>query len=310
MEAEAVDELPVGPGWLYEPKYDGFRCLVFRGAGSVDLQSKKQRPLARYFPELAEGLATLRATDFVLDGEIVIPGHAFETLQLRLHPATSRIAALARSHPARLIAFDLLADDRHGLLWRAPLSERRAALEDFLQKHPSPVLQLSRATRSVETARGWLARSAGRLEGIVAKRIELPYQPGERVMAKFKIWKTIDCVVAGLYLNEAGKIDSILLGLFDEGGSLNYVGKVRIHQATPKVESLRKLIGGSGFTGRRPGGKSRWSGKERKPVALIPSTVVEVSADHITGEYMRHGARLLRWREDKSPESCGMDQIR
>jgi ATP-dependent DNA ligase len=304
-----VDELPTGPGWQFEPKYDGFRCLAHRRGSRVHLQSKNQKPLERYFPEVTQGLEEIVEADFVLDGELVTVGGSFESLQLRLHPAESRVSKLARETPAQLIVFDLLARAGISLLER-PLAERRRELEDFLSRAASPVLRLGEATERDAAARDWLGREG--LDGIVAKRLDLPYQPGERAMRKFKRWKTIDCVVAGLYHKRGTQaVEHLLLGLYDEGGKLNYVGRCRIYEDAAEIgRLLEPLVGGSGFTGRAPGGKSRWSGKEREPVALKPILVVEVSADHITGDHMRHGARLLRWRTDKSPESCTMDQIR
>jgi ATP-dependent DNA ligase len=311
MEAEPVDELPRGEGWLYEPKYDGFRCIAFRQQGDVRLQSRNQKPLGRYFPELVRGILEFPADRFVADGEIIIPGQTFETLQLRLHPAASRVERLAAQYPARLVAFDLLASPDDELLCRKPFQERRAKLESLMKlSGGNPSLELSKATASVAAAEKWLGKPG--LDGIVAKRLDLPYRPGERAMRKFKLWKTIDCVVGGIYRKNGSElVDSLLLGLYDESGKLNYVGRSPIHKgASELTESLAPLVGGQGFTGRRPGGKSRWSGKESKPVPLRPVLVAEVSADHITGEHMRHGARLLRWRDDKRPEDCTMDQIR
>jgi ATP-dependent DNA ligase len=301
MEAEAVDELPSGPGWKYEAKDDGFRCLAHRRGDRVHLQSKNQKPLERYFPEVAQGLEKIAEEDFVLDGEIVIAGGSFESLQLRLHPAESRIRKLALETPAELIVFDLLARSGISLLER-PLAERRRELEDFMTQAASSVLRLGEATDQEPVARDWLGRDG--LDGIVAKRLELP--------RKFKLWKTVDCVVGGLYHKRGTEaVEHLLLGLYDEEGLLNYVGRARIYEDAAEIgRLLEPLVGGSGFTGRAPGGKSRWSGKERVPVPLAPVLVVEVSADHITGEHMRHGARLLRWRTDKPPESCTMDQIR
>ena len=194
MEAEAVDELPSGPGWQYEPKYDGFRCLAHRRGGRVHLQSKNQKPLERYFPEVAQGLEEIAEDDFVLDGELVIVGGSFESLQLRLHPAESRIRKLALDTPAELIVFDLLARSGISLLER-PLAERRRELEDFMAQAASSVLRLGEATDQEAVARDWLGREG--LDGIVAKRLDLPYQSGERAMRKFKLWKTVDCVVGG-----------------------------------------------------------------------------------------------------------------
>jgi len=313
MEAEPVDALPTGREWLYEPKHDGFRCLAFGDGGDVRLQSRSGKPLARYFPEVAAGLAALPAGRFVLDGELVIPGEPFETLQLRLHPAASRIERLAREHPAALVAFDLLCDADGRSRLQEPFESRRTALKAFLAATgDSPVLRLSPATRSAATARRWLGRAG--LDGIVAKRLDLPYRPGERAMAKYKLWHTIDCVVGGLYRKRGtGRVDSLLLGLYDAEGRLHYVGRARVDKhaglGAELGAELEPLIGGPGFTGRAPGGVSRWSQKERKPVPLRPVKVAEVSADHITGAYMRHGARLLRFRDDKAPEACTMDQL-
>jgi ATP-dependent DNA ligase len=309
MEAEAVDQLPSGPGWQYEPKYDGFRCLAHRRGDRVHLQSKNQKPLERYFPEVGQGLEEIAEADFVLDGELVIVGGSFESLQLRLHPAESRIRKLALETPAELIVFDLLARSGISLLDR-PLTERRHELEEFMAQASSPVLRLGEATQQEAMARAWLGREG--LDGIVAKRLELPYQPGDRAMHKFKLWKTVDCVVGGLYHKRGTQaVEHLLLGLYDEEGKLNYVGRARIYEDAAEIgRLLEPLVGGQGFTGRAPGGKSRWSGRERVPVPLHPVLVVEVSADHITGEHMRHGARLLRWRTDKAPESCTIDQIK
>jgi len=310
MEAEPINELPTGSGWQYEPKYDGFRCLAHRRGDRVHLQSTNQKPLERYFPEVAAGLAALAETSFVLDGELVIPGGSFEALQLRLHPAESRIRKLAEETPAQLIAFDLLEVSGSSLIER-PLTERHQALAAFTaETEPTSVLRLGEATEKESVARDWLGREG--LDGIVAKRFDQPYLPGERAMRKFKLWKTVDCVVGGLYRKSGSEtVEHLLLGLYDDDGRLNYVGRTRIYQdAAEMTRLLEPLVGGSGFTGRAPGGKSRWSGKERVPVPLQPVLVVEVSADHITGDHMRHGARLLRWRTDKSPESCTMEQIR
>jgi len=312
MEAVPVDALPTGEDWLFEPKYDGFRCLAFKDGAAVDLRSRTQKPLGRYFPELVEMLAELPVACAVLDGEIVIRDAAFETLQLRLHPAASRITRLSQESPATIVAFDLLADARgHSLLAR-PYGERRAALAALMKKvGKRRELILSKSTRAHVTALKWMRGVGHGLDGVVAKRLDLDYRAGERAMLKHKLWKTIDCVVGGLYVGDDGRIDSLLLGLYDNGGLLHFVGRAPVHKdAEAIMDKLRPLIGGAGFTGRAPGGKSRWTGKARTPVPLRPREVVEVSADHITGDYMRHGARLLRWRPDKKPESCGMRQIR
>ncbi len=311
MEAEAVEDLPSGEGWLYERKYDGFRCLAFKRGSKVHLQSKNQKPLERYFPELAAGIGALPGDAFVLDGEIVLREVSFETLQLRLHPAASRIEKLSKAHPAQMIVFDLLANETGEVLADKAFSDRREALEALVANAgKNDWLVLSKATHSLATAKRWLGTPG--LEGIMAKRLDLPYAPGKREMQKFKQWTTIDCVVGGLYFKSGTqKIESLLLGLYDEDGALNYVGRTRLGKGDDEIaERLYGLVGGTGFTGRAPGGKSRWSGREREPIPLKPEVVAEVSADHITGEYMRHGARLLRFRPDKNPEDCLMDQIR
>ena len=307
MEAEAVDELPLGEGWQYEPKYDGFRCLAHRRGSRVHLQSKNQKPLERYFPEVAQGLEEIAEMDFVLDGELVVGG-SFEGLQLRLHPAESRIRKLARETPADLIVFDLLARSGISLLDR-PLAERRRELEDFMARRPrrcsgsekQPSRKPWHGTGSDGGSR-WHRRQAAR-SSLSARRT------GDAEVQELEDGRLRR---GGLYRKRGTQaVEHLLLGLYDEEGLLNYVGRARIYEDAAEIgRLLEPLVGGSGFTGRAPGGKSRWSGKERMPVPLEPILVVEVSADHITGDHMRHGARLLRWRTDKPPERCTMDQIR
>lgn len=309
MEAEPIDRLPVGDHWIYEPKYDGFRCLAFRDGDGIDLQSKNERPLNRYFPDLAEALLKLRPRRYVLDGEIIIPGESFEVLQLRLHPAQSRAATLAAQYPAQLIAFDLLADEG-GSLASEPFETRRAALERFIKAAgKTSALILSDATRSAETAKRWIGQKG--LDGIVAKRLDIPYRPGERAMRKYKVWKSVDAVLAGMYLDPVtGQIDSLLFGLYDEAGKLNFVGHSRVtKEAAETRQALKEIEGGPGFTGRSPAAMNRWTRVKRKFVPVRPALVAELSADHISGGYMRHGARLVRWRTDKDPRDCTMDQI-
>jgi ATP-dependent DNA ligase len=314
MESKAVAQLPAGDGWQYEPKWDGFRCVVFRDGSKVCLRSRNQRLLNRYFPELVEGFGALPARRFVLDGEIVllIDGQSsFEDLQQRLHPAASRVWKLAKETPAGFVAFDMLADPANHDLRSEPLKRRRAALEDFHKRSGKhPFLKLSPAARSLKTAQDWLKKIGRGLDGIVAKRLDDEYRAGERAMFKFKLWKTVDCVVAGLYLDDDRKVEYLLLGLYDESGLLHYVGRVRPKEAAREIRAILKpLMKGPGFTGRAPGGKSRWSSIERSYIPLKPRLVVEVSADHITGGHMRHGSRFLRWRPDKRPRACTMDQI-
>jgi ATP-dependent DNA ligase len=312
MEALPVTALPSGAEWLFEPKYDGFRCLLFRDGEEVHLQSRRQRPLDRYFPEMIAAARELPVERFVFDGELVIPGQPFDTLQLRLHPAASRVRLLAGQHPAQLVVFDLLADETGGSLLDEPFGTRRAALEAMFKRlGERPRFLLSKATRARETARGWLRRLGHGLDGIVAKRIDLPYRPGERAMQKFKLWQTIDCVVGGVYY-AAGteRIEYLLMGLYDEAGRLNYVGRCGVGDRRAEIEDLvRPLIGGAGFSGEAPGGKSRWSNRERVAVPVQPRLVAEVSADHIENGRFRHGSRLLRWRDDKDPRACTLDQI-
>jgi ATP-dependent DNA ligase len=312
MEALPVDDLPKGEGWLFEPKYDGFRCILFRDGVAVHLQSRRQRPLGRYFPEVIKAASDLPIQRFVFDGELIIPDQPFDTLQLRLHPAASRVQMLAREHPAQVVVFDLLADERgHSLLDR-PFRDRRAALEAaFKLIGRTSSFVLSKATASQDTARGWLKRLGHGLDGIVAKRLDLHYQPGERAMQKFKLWKTVDCVVGGIYYKLGTKsVEYLLMGLYDDAGHLNYVGRCGAGENGHEIgKLLEPLVGGTGFTGNMPGGKSRWTGRERKPVPLEPRLVAEVSADHIENGRFRHGSRLIRWRDDKAPETCTMDQI-
>jgi len=317
MEAETVDSLPEDGGWQFEPKWDGFRCIAFRDRDQVELQSRNQKPLGRYFPDLVTALAGLPVRRFVLDGEILIFSGgepAFEALQLRLHPAATRVARLAAAQPATFMAFDLLADRAGKVLVSRPLAQRRASLEDLFDSigRDLTAVMLSPATTDRDLALGWLSDIGQGLDGVVAKRLDEPYRPGERSMLKYKLWKTFDCVVAGVYFKRPGTaIDSLLLGLYDEAGLLHYVGRVPVHGEDPEIERrIRPLVGGDlAFTGRAPGGPSRWTGRERKPVPVRPEQVVEVSADHVTDNYMRHGARLMRWRDDKPPRRCTMDQL-
>jgi ATP-dependent DNA ligase len=321
MEAETAASLPRGPGWLFEPKWDGFRCLAFRDGDDIRLQSKAGKPLGRYFPDVVAALAALRARRFVLDGEIVVPVDgrlSFDTLLLRVHPAESRVRALVESHPAGLIVFDLLVDDRGRSLVAEPLTERRRRLEAFARRQlprDSPIV-LSEQTRRLATAERWLERRAGDLDGVVAKRLDLPYRSGTRDgMRKVKRQRTADCVVAGFRYATSGKqVGSLLLGLYDKAGLLHHVGFTSSLTADLRkglTEKLERLISEPGFTGRAPGGPSRWSTErsaEWQPLA--PELVVEVGYDHVTGDRFRHGTRFLRWRPDKAPGQCTMDQLR
>jgi ATP-dependent DNA ligase len=316
MEAESVEVLPEDQGWQFEPKWDGFRCLVFRDGDAVELQSKACRPLGRYFPEVVEAVLRSKQGRFVLDAELIIEADgaiSFEAPQLRLHPAESRIRKLAAATPARLILFDCLELGGKALLDR-PFDERRAPLERFHSAEGSPDLLLSPATRDRAAASAWLGRAGAALDGVVAKRLDEPYRPGERALLKVKRLRTADCVVGGFrYASKARLVGSLLLGLYDRAGRLNHVGFTSAIPAKEKVALTRRLealAGPPGFTGRAPGGPSRWS-TERSAAwePLKPELVAEVCYDHISGDRFRHGTRFLRWRPDKAPEQCRMDQL-
>ena len=320
MEALLVDELPVGPGWQYEPKWDGFRCLAFKDGDRVDVMSKAGKPLARYFPDVVELVREIDARRVVLDGEIVIPldgSFSFDELLLRIHPAKSRVEKLAREHPAAIVAFDLLVDERGRSLVKLPLSERRARLEQFVSNHvPAGArVWLSPATTSMATVKKWFRSVGGGLDGVVAKRLDLPYQSGERTgMRKMKHMRTADCVVGGFRYASKGKVvGSLLLGLYDEDGLLHHVGFTSSIKAADKAEltaKLERLVKPPGFTGQAPGRPSRWSTErsaEWKPLA--PKLVVEVQYDHFDGGRFRHGTGFLRWRPDKTPRQCTMQQV-
>lgn len=321
MEAASADELPSGDGWLYEPKWDGFRCIAFRDGEQVKLQSKAGKPLARYFPDVVDTLRQLAPRRFVLDGEIVIPVNgrlSFDELLLRIHPAASRVRTLAEAHPARYIVFDLLADERGNDLTTKPLSERRRRLEAFAKRYfpRGGAVRLSPATLRRVTAQGWLrSRTRGDTDGVVAKRLDLPYRSGQRDgMEKVKRQRTADCVVGGFrYASKGGGIGSLLLGLYDSKGLLDHVGFTSSLPSEVREglrERLESLIEPPGFTGQAPGGPSRWSTERSaawKPLA--PELVVEVGYDHVSGGRFRHATRFLRWRPDKAPRQCTCDQI-
>jgi ATP-dependent DNA ligase len=321
MEANSADALPNGKSWLYEPKWDGFRCLAFKDQTGVRIQSKAGKPLGRYFPDVVESVQELRAKQFVLDGEIVIPVDgrlSFDELLMRVHPAESRVRALVEAHPARLVVFDLLVDERGRSLVDVPLAERRPRLEAFAKKYfTTGSIILSQATRRLATAETWLAGGdEGDLEGVMAKRLDLPYRSGERDgMQKVKRRRTADCVVGGFrYASAGGGIGSLLLGLYDDEGLLHHVGfasSLRADERKGLKEKLERLVRPPGFTGRAPGGPSRWSTErsgEWEPLA--PKLVVEVGYDHVSDGRFRHGTKFLRWRPDKAPEQCTMDQLR
>ncbi len=321
MEAELEPRLPAGPDWVYEPKWDGFRCLVFRDGDDVDLRSKAGKPLARYFPDVVADVRAARATRFVLDGEIVIPVDgllSFDELLLRVHPAASRVQKLARAHPALTIAFDLLVDARARDLTGQPFERRRQALEAFAAKLPAAgdgPIRISPQTRDRAEAQTWLRGGRQGLDGVVAKRLDLPYRPGERALVKVKRLRTADCVVGGFrWSSRSRRVGSLLLGLYDEQGLLQHVGFTGSMSATVRAEATRKLRPlrqGPGFTGRSPGGPSRWrrdgAGEWE---AVRPEVVAEVQYDHFSGGRFRHGTRFLRWRPDKDPRACRLAQVR
>jgi ATP-dependent DNA ligase len=320
MEARSVETIPRGKEWQYEPKWDGFRCLVFRDGRSIELQSKSGRPFRRYFPELVEAVAQLKPSSFVFDGEIVVPegrGFSFDSLLQRIHPAESRIKKLAAETPALLIVFDLLVDERGHEIHKLPLAERRPKLERFAKQYLADAerFRLSPITTDRAKAESWLKGGAGALDGVIAKRRDFTYRSGEREgMQKIKNLRTVDCVVGGFrYGTRSEHVASLLLGLYDNDGKLNHVGftaTIAKETRPALTEKLEKLISPPGFTGDAPGGPSRWSTErsaEWKP--LKPTLVVEVCYDHFSGGRFRHGTKLMRWRPDKAPRQCTYDQI-
>ena len=332
MLAKLATELPIGDGVLYEPKWDGFRAIVFRGGGDVFIQSRDLRPLDRYFPELHETLIAGLPNGCVVDGEIVIAtprGLDFNALQLRLHPAASRAAKLARETPASFVAFDAIAAGGADLR-EAPQQARRARLEQLLAGVRPPI-HLTPMTRDASVAAEWLARFEGAgLDGVIAKPADATYQPGKRAMFKVKHARTADCVVAGFRWHKAGKgelVGSLLLGLYDAQKRLHHVGVTSSFTMAVRrqlVEELAPLreraldrhpwrdwaeAGGADMT-RMPGGQSRWSaGKDLSWEPLRIERVCEVKYDHMQGDRFRHAATFQRWRPDKPPEDCGYDQL-
>jgi ATP-dependent DNA ligase len=320
MEAKSVAELPRDPGWQYEPKWDGFRCLAFRRDNQVLLQSKAGQPLGRYFPELVEALRQLSARQFVLDAEIVIFSEgrlSFDSLLMRIHPAESRIRKLASETPATLMGFDLLVDEKDKPLVDLPLSERRKKLEEFFGRiGNSERIRLSPFTTNRGQAESWMRELAPiGLDGVVAKRANEPYHSGDRAgMVKVKRIRTADCVVGGFrYAEKGDQVGSLLLGLYNQQGLLDHVGFTSSFNAEQRKELkkiLKPLIGGSGFTGKAPGGLSRWSTRrsmEWQP--LQPKLVCEVRYDHFSGGRFRHGTKFLRWRPEKKPKNCTFAQV-
>ena len=334
MLAKLSQEVPDGDGWLYEPKWDGFRALVFRGGDELFIQSRELRPLGRYFPELEAPLRATLPARCVLDGEIVIAGPAgldFEALLLRIHPAASRVQLLAAERPASFVAFDLLAlGDRD--LRAAPLAQRRALLEGALAAAQPPI-HLTPATRDRAVALDWFARFEGAgLDGVVAKPLDLPYRPGERAMAKVKHARTAECAVGGFRWHKDGRdteVGSLLLGLYDDSGRLHHTGICSSFTAARRRELALELapwregaladhpwrdwadadIGEAGAP-RMPGASSRWNrGKDLSWEPLRVERACEVAYDHLQGDRFRHATRFLRWRPDKAPASCRYDQL-
>jgi len=316
MEALLAAELPDGEGWQFEPKWDGFRCLARRDGAEITLTSKSGKPLGRYFPEVIEILAAVKEKRFLLDGELIISLNdalSFDALQLRLHPAESRVRRLANETPAELMLFDLLELDGKSLTGE-PLSKRREALKRFFAANAVPGLQLSPVTRSRDVALGWLHRSGGALDGVIAKRLELEYRSGERAMIKVKQQRTADCAVGGFrYAEKKREVASLLLGLYDDAGLLHHVGFTSAIPAKerPKLtRDLQKLIAPPGFTGSAPGGPSRWNTERTTQwEPLKPELVVEVRYDQVTSRRFRHGTGFVRWRPDKDPRQCTFDQL-
>jgi ATP-dependent DNA ligase len=366
-EAKSVDSLPHEPGWLYEPKWDGFRCLAFRQGDEVVLQSKAGQPLGRYFPEVVAALLALPASKFVLDGEIVIregAGLDFDALLQRIHPAASRITRLSQETPATYMVFDLLVEAKGRLLVDKPLSARRMALQEFaaanieaepdskrsnkvnskkILKNPGERIMLSPASADFATAEKWMREGAASgWDGVVAKRLDCEYMSGERTgMVKIKRIRTADCVVGGFRWARGAKtpsgepadnkgaesktkeskkrpteeVGSLLLGLYNKNGELDHIGfsSSFTREERKKLKPiLQPLMGGEGFSGKAPGGPSRWTrdARDTEWFPLKPKLVGEFQYDHFSGGRFRHGTKFLRWRPDKMPEQCTMEQIR
>ncbi len=319
MEALPASEMPTGPEWQYEPKWDGFRCLAFRDHRQIELMSKAAKPLTRYFPELVAALSVIAAHQFVLDGEIVIPFDgtlSFDQLLMRIHPAATRIQKLSVATPSTFIIFDLLVDETGKSLVEAPLEVRREKLEGFAKRFlkANSTLRLSPVTEDLSVARKWFHMGIA-LDGVIAKRRDLPYQSGLRTgMQKIKRQRTADCVVGGFrFLARKRQVGSLLLGLYNDVGQLDHVGftsSIQDKDRAALTRKLTKMVKPPGFTGKAPGGPSRWSTKrstEWEPLA--PKLVVEVQFDHFTGGRFRHGTKFLRWRPEKSPRDCTMKQV-
>ena len=318
MEAKRVDKIPAGETWLFEPKWDGFRAIVFRDGDDVQVQSKAGQPLARYFPEIVEAVRSLKQKELVLDGEIVVPVEgrlSFDDLLQRIHPAESRIRKLAAATPAHYYVFDLLAL-RSKDFTKLPIEERREKLTEFFSDVEHELIHLSPATTDRNIAVEWFSKygSLG-LDGVMAKRLGEPYHSGDRDgMVKVKHLKTADCVVGGFRYGEGTKlVGSLLLGLYDDEGRLVYIGHTSSIRKTEREEltkKLEKLRAENPFQVRVPGGPSRWATEksgEWEPVK--PQLVCEVEYDYFSQGRFRHGSKFLRWRPDKNPEQCTMEQV-
>jgi len=316
MEALLAAELPEGNGWQFEPKWDGFRCLAQRDGGEVTLTSKSGKPLARYFPEVVDMLSSVKAKRFLLDGVLIIPVGdvlSFDALQMRLHPAESRVRRLSKETPAELMVFDLLELDGESLT-ELPLRQRRKHLENFYRKNAVPGLELSPMTCDRDVALDWLQRSGGALDGVIAKRSDQEYRSGERAMIKVKQQRTADCVVGGFrYAEKKKEVGSLLLGLYGDAGLLNHVGftsAIAAKERPALTRKLEKLIEPPGFTGDAPGGPSRWNTERTTQwQPLKPVLVVEVKYDQVTGRRFRHGTGFVRWRPEKDPRQCTYEQL-
>ena len=317
MEAKLVTDLPSDDGWQFEPKWDGFRCVAIKDGETTELWAKSGKPLGRYFPEIVALVRGMPEAQLVLDGELMIAidgAASFDALQQRLHPAESRVRKLAVETPALLVLFDLLRQDDTDWSNR-PLVERRAALEAFVKAAPKDTgLRLSPATRDVAIAERWYSGLSHELDGVIAKPLAEPYAAGERAMLKVKRIRSADCVVGGFRYGTGSKeVGSLLLGLFNAEGKLDHVGFTSGLVAGEKAALTKKLeglVGGPGFTGKSPGGPSRWSTErsaEWEP--LRHELVVEVLYDQITGDRFRHGTRIKRWRPDKAVHQCTFAQL-
>jgi ATP-dependent DNA ligase len=319
MASRQAPHIPVGEHWLYEPKWDGFRCVAFRSDDDIELESKSGQSLTRYFPEIVTALQAIGAKHFVIDGELFVesgPGFDFDALLQRIHPAASRVLQLSKQTPAKYAIFDLLVDEEKKSWFERALSERRTALESFARRYfaaGSPLV-VSPATDDVTVAQKWLAGDAARLDGVIAKRLDAAYDFGRRdAVLKVKRRYTADCVVGGFRRSKDGSVASLLLGLYDDGklDHIGFVGSMSASERKRAAELLEPIVSPPGFTGVTPGGPSRWRKGEAESewFPVKPLVAVEVSFDHVTARRFRHAARLLRWRPDKAARECTIEQL-